>query len=104
MPSSARNGGNAMYKRPWYVMLCKRYHRSITNGFISTASALLFGMLFVAVLLHIGSADTPGPVECTTESTPHSFLMTDTDTNQEGEPRPLIVASGAGLDLQEVGR
>ena len=91
-----------MYKRPWYVRLSQRHGSTISTMITSTAAALLFSSLFVAVLLHLGNTATPCPAEGVTDVCISSFATTD--YHPHGDPRPLIVASGAGLDLQEVER
>lgn len=91
-----------MYKRPWYVRLSRRHGSAIITVITSTAAALLFSGMFVAVLLTLGNTDNPAPVDGGSDVCISSFAFTE--TIPDGDPRPLIVASGAGLDLQEVER
>lgn len=89
------------YRRPFITRLLSRRYPRLANAVLSTAAALLFSSMLVALLLTLGNTESPGPAVCGPDVSTSSFHHSPCTSTDNGDPSPLIVASGAGLDLQE---
>jgi hypothetical protein len=82
-----------MYRRPWYVRLSANRRRFMRH-LPSIAAALLFSMLPVAMLLHLGNTDTSGPVGCVP-----CPAMSSCHHAEHSAPDPGSIVSGADPEL-----
>ena len=96
----------AGYRRSFPVRFINRHAHRLTAlaSFIPCATAaLVFSMLFVAILLHLGNTDASGPAGCVSASPPSS-LSYQPRPEEDGSPAPRAIASGAGVEILGVER
>ena len=94
------------YRRSFMVrFLSRNSHQigKICQFVTSVAAALVFGWMCAAPLLHLGNTDASGPAGCVSAAKSSSFTY-PIRAQEDGAPAPGTIASGAGLELLEVGQ
>jgi len=95
------------YRRSPLTRFVNRHQSGITwlvsTVLPSVAAALIFGFMIAAPLLHLGNTDASGPVERVSAPLHSSLSHLTEQTTAYGYPDPGTIASGAGLDILEVG-
>jgi len=80
-----------MYRRPWYVRLSRHHGSTIKKLFTAATAALLFSMMPLALLLHLGNTDVSGHAG----RVPACQSTSSLNLHEQQAPDPGSIASGA---------